>query len=99
MSFCVSGLAGFFVRLAQGSEGRRSGTQPSDTGGDTQPYFSWVFTRDLKVASASLRLNAFLDFPDFLQIRPCEEETDTERKEGRDEVRIVVKLSNGAIKS
>lgn len=51
--------------------GGRPGAQPSDTGGDTQPYFSWVFTRDLKVASASLRLNAFLDFPAFLHMRPC----------------------------
>ena len=69
-----------FVRLAQGSEGRRLGAQPSDTGGDTQPYFSWVFTRDLKVASASLRLKAFLDFPDFLHIRPCEEKTERGRE-------------------
>lgn len=70
VSFCVSGLAGL-VRLARGSEARRPSVQPSDTGGDTQPYFSWVFTRDLKVASASLRLKAFLDFPAFLHIRPC----------------------------
>lgn len=45
--------------------------QPSDTGGVTQPYFSCVFTRLLKVASASLRLKDFLDLPAFLQIRPC----------------------------
>lgn len=51
---------------------RWEAAQPSDTGGDTQPYFSWVFTRDLKVASASLRLKAFLDLPGFLHIRPCE---------------------------
>ena len=55
----------FGVSVAPGAA-----AQPSDTGGDTQPYFSWVFTRDLKVASASLRLKAFLDFPGFLHIRP-----------------------------
>lgn len=47
------------------------GRQPSETGGVTQPYFSCVFTRLLKVASASLRLKDFFDFPAFLQIRPC----------------------------
>lgn len=76
LAWCVVlrvGASWGFIRLARGSEGRRPRTQPSDTGGDTQPYFSWVFTRDLKVASASLRLNAFLDFPAFLHIRPCEE--------------------------
>lgn len=54
-----------------GGVARWAAAQPSDTGGDTQPYFSWVFTRDLKVASASLRLKAFLDLPGFLHIRPC----------------------------
>lgn len=79
MLLCVSRLAGF-CPASRGSEARRPGTQPSDTGGDTQPYFSWVFTRDLKVASASLRLKAFLDFPDFLHIRPCEEKTEIQRE-------------------
>lgn len=79
MSFCVSGLAGF-VPASAGVRGSRPSVQPSDTGGDTQPYFSWVFTRDLKVASASLRLKAFLDFPAFLHIRPCEERGNRERR-------------------
>lgn len=68
----VLALAGGFSRLAQGVMAVWRDAQPSDTGGDTQPYFSWVFTRDLKVASASLRLKAFLDFPGFRHIRPCE---------------------------
>lgn len=45
--------------------------QPSETGGVTQPYFSCVFTKLLKVASASLRLKDFFDLPAFLQMRPC----------------------------
>lgn len=52
-------------------EAARGMAQPSDTGGVTQPYFSCVFTRLLKVASASLRLKDFLDLPAFLQMRPC----------------------------
>lgn len=54
-----------------GASPARRGHQPSDTGGVTQPYFSCVFTKLLKVASASLRLKDFLDLPAFLQIRPC----------------------------
>lgn len=51
--------------------GGRGARQPSEAGGVTQPYFSCVFTKLLKVASASLRLKDFFDFPAFLQIRPC----------------------------
>ena len=43
--------------------------QPSERGGVTQPYFSWVFTKDLKEASADLLLNSF-GFLCFLDIRP-----------------------------
>lgn len=53
------------------SVSRTAARQPSDTGGVTQPYFSCVFTKLLKVASASLRLKDFFDLPAFLQIRPC----------------------------
>lgn len=87
LAWCVVlrvGASWVCPRLARGSGGRRASPQPSDTGGDTQPYFSWVFTRDLKVASASLRLNAFLDFPAFLHIRPCK---DRHRDTGREGVR------------
>lgn len=62
---CVCG------QVAEESTARRQGHQPSDTGGVTQPYFSCVFTKLLKVASASLRLKDFFDLPAFLQIRPC----------------------------
>lgn len=54
-----------------GASPTRRARQPSDTGGVTQPYFSCVFTKLLKVASASLRLKDFFDLPAFLQIRPC----------------------------
>lgn len=54
-----------------GASPARPARQPSDTGGVTQPYFSCVFTKLLKVASASLRLKDFFDLPAFLQIRPC----------------------------
>lgn len=56
---------------AAGASGSRRRPQPSETGGVTQPYFSCVFTKLLKVASASLRLKDFFDFPAFLLIRPC----------------------------
>ena len=62
---CVCGEA------AEASQAAGCKHQPSETGGVTQPYFSCVFTKLLKVASASLRLKDFFDLPAFLQIRPC----------------------------